>query len=125
MSRRLGLKRSRELPHLIGRKQERMNVELLVQSEERDCSMVLRINQETRIENPRNYSPRVMDELRTLLRQGVDGRPDQQRQNFYELEGDHGTFYIHISPISATVMLLAWWAHQPAGQLIASASQAL
>jgi hypothetical protein len=103
--------------------QERMNVELLVLSEESDSGMVLRMDEHARIENPRNYSPQVMEELWALLRKGVEGRPDRRRQDFYELEGDHGTFYIHISPVNATVMLLAWWTHRPVAQLITSTSQ--
>jgi hypothetical protein len=99
-----------------GQKTRRVNVELLVRSEESEGCMVLRIDKEGRIENPRDYSPRVVNELRTLLTQGIEGRPDRRREHFYELEGDQGTFYIHISPVSAKVILLAWWAHQPGTQ---------
>ena len=114
--------------HPMVRRRGKTNVGFLVGSEEGEGCMVLRIDKQRSIENPRDYSPRVVNGLRALLTQGVEGRPDRRREHFYEVEGDQGTFYIHISPLSAKVILLAWWAHQPGtrsdSRLVASSSEA-
>jgi hypothetical protein len=99
--------------HLMGRRRERATVELLARTEQGSDTIVLRISAQARIENPRDYSSKIVNELRALLIRGVEGRPDRRRENFYEIEGDSGTFYIHVSPVTANVMLLAWWAHHP------------
>ena len=74
--------------------------------------MVLHLHEKSRIENPREYPPRVVADLRTLLRQGVQARPDPRRGNFYEIESNQSTFFIHISPVSGNVTLLARWSRQ-------------
>ena len=70
--------------------------------------MVLRMRNRSRIDNPREYAPAVVDDLRNVLLTGGDARHDPQRQNFYELEGDRNSTY-YISPINGTVTLLAKW----------------
>lgn len=98
-----------------------MNANALEVSEERH-GMDLRMNEHARIENPREYSAELVNELGSLLRQGAEGHPDPRRANFYEIDGSQGIFYIYISPVNANVMLLAWWAHEPASRLVGSAS---
>jgi hypothetical protein len=65
------------------------------------------------IENPRKYGSGDVEHLRHLLAAGSPFRRDPQRENFYEVEGDRETYYIHISPISGNVVLLAKWLRQP------------
>jgi hypothetical protein len=70
------------------------------------------IQEEAKIENPRKYEPNAVEHLRHLLAAGSPFRRDPQRENFYEVEGDSETYYIHISPISGNVVLLAKWLRQ-------------
>jgi hypothetical protein len=71
--------------------------------------MVLRMNGETRIEDPRKYGSETVNDLRNLLIAGGPAQPDPHRENFYELENGGHTFYIHISPINDDVVLVAKW----------------
>jgi hypothetical protein len=40
---------------------------------------------------------------------GVSARPDPRRQNFYDVEHADRAFFIHVSPLTGKVMLLAVW----------------
>jgi hypothetical protein len=71
--------------------------------------MVLQMNEQSKIEDPRNYGPEVVNDLRNLLTVGVSSRRDPRRENFYEVESGENTFYIHISPVNGDVMLLGKW----------------
>jgi hypothetical protein len=71
--------------------------------------MLLQMNEQTRIEDPRQYGANVVNDLRNLLTSGGCAQPDPRRENFYELENGGHTFYIHVSPINGDVMLLAKW----------------
>jgi hypothetical protein len=75
--------------------------------------MVLRMNEQARIEDPRNYGDEVVTELHNLLTAGGPAQADPRRENFYDLEGDDHTFYIHVSPINGDVVLLAKWLSTP------------
>jgi hypothetical protein len=75
--------------------------------------MVLPMNEHSRIEDPRNYGPEVVNELRNLLIVGGSAQRDPRRENFYVLENGENSFYIHISPVSGDVMLLARWLSSP------------
>jgi hypothetical protein len=83
--------------------------------------MILRLSTETRIDNPRNYAPSVVNDLVSLLAAGGGAQPDPRRENFYELDGENETYYIHISPISGNVVLLAKWLRQPRENCVAVA----
>jgi hypothetical protein len=37
---------------------------------------------------------------------------DPRRKNFYNLAGEKNTYYIHVSPVSGNVILLAKWSRQ-------------
>ncbi|HWX38142.1 MAG TPA: hypothetical protein VNY09_02810 [Candidatus Sulfotelmatobacter sp.] len=65
------------------------------------------------IENPRKYETNVVEHLRHLLHAGTRVHRDPQRANFYELDGDEEAYYIHISPVTGNVVLLAKWSRQP------------
>ena len=71
--------------------------------------MLLQINEQTRIEDPRQYGSNVVNDLRNLLTAGGWAQRDPHRENFYELENGSHTFYIHVSPINGDVVLLAKW----------------
>ena len=62
------------------------------------------------IENPRNYPADQVEQLRKLLQAGTLARPDRGRSGVYEAENDAYVFYIHVSPVSRTVTLMAAWA---------------
>lgn len=76
---------------------------------ERTRGMLIQIKEGASIENPRNYEPHEVEQVRHLLRAGSPAQRDPRRENFYELEGKGETFYIHISPISGEIVLLAKW----------------
>lgn len=71
--------------------------------------MVLRLNQQPSIENLRNHPPEMVERLRELLAAGASARPDPHRKNFYEVEDGSRVFYVHISPVTGKVLLLAAW----------------
>ena len=75
--------------------------------------MLLRMSERARIENPRQYAGHAVEDLRLLLLAGGQAERDPRREHFYNLESDNSTYYIHISPITGNVMLLARWARQP------------
>jgi len=86
---------------------------------------MIQIKEGAGIENPREYEPGAVKELRQLLRKGSPARRDPQRENFYEVESNSETYYIHISPVTGNVVLLAKWLRQSqdcclsAGHLVA------
>jgi hypothetical protein len=75
--------------------------------------MVFQITEASRIENPRNYGAHTVEHLRGLLIAGTDAQRDPVREHFYELQADVDSYYIHISPITGNVVLLARWVRQP------------
>jgi hypothetical protein len=54
-----------------------------------------------------------VQELRELLAEGGEAEHDPNRENFYHVENDSTAYYIHVSPITGNVILLAKWARQP------------
>ena len=74
---------------------------------------MIQVNEGVRIENPREYEPGAVEHLRHLLEVGSPAQRDAHRENFYEIEGHGETYYIHLSPISGNVVLLAKWLRQP------------
>jgi hypothetical protein len=73
---------------------------------------MIQLKQGARIENPRGYELGAVDSLRHFLESGSPAQRDPQREGFYEIEGEKETYYIHISPVSGTVVLLAKWVRQ-------------
>jgi hypothetical protein len=71
--------------------------------------MLLRMNEQLRINNLRNYPTEIVDQLRELLTSGVAACPDPHRENFYDVGNADRIFFIYTSPISDRVMLLATW----------------
>jgi hypothetical protein len=75
--------------------------------------MLLQMREGSRVENPREYSGRAVQELRDLLVAGGHAQQDSRRENFYLLEDNQNTYYIHVSPITGNIILLAKWLRQP------------
>jgi hypothetical protein len=73
---------------------------------------MIQVKEGVRIENPRNYEPCTIESLRSVLAAGNEAQRDPQRANFYEVDGDGETYYVHISPVSGNVVLLARWLRQ-------------
>ncbi len=86
---------------------------------------MIQIKEETKIENPRRYETWEVEHLELLLKAGTPIHRDPRRKNFYEVEGEAVTFYVHVSPVSGNVVLLAKWVRQPqecyanSGELVA------
>lgn len=74
--------------------------------------MVVLVKQGARIENPREYERGAVEHLRHLLEIGSPAQRDPRRQNFYDIDGNSETYYVHISPITGHVVLLAKWLRQ-------------
>ena len=73
---------------------------------------MFQIKEGARIENPREYESAAVENLRLLLEGGSLVQRDPQRENFYEIEGNGETYFIHVSPVTGNVMLLAKWLRQ-------------
>jgi hypothetical protein len=71
--------------------------------------MVLRVDNQPEIQDLRNHSAETVDRLRHLLASGAPAVPDPHRKDFFEVQNGSRVFYIHISPVSGKVMLLATW----------------
>ena len=71
--------------------------------------MRLRLCGDRNIDNMRGYAPEIVSELRTLLATGAKATPDPHRPGFFDLHNGDRVFFIHVSPVSGTVMLLASW----------------
>jgi hypothetical protein len=74
--------------------------------------IMIQIKEGVRIENPREYELGAVESLRLLLEMGSPTQSDPRRENFYEVEGNSETYYIHVSPVSGNVVLLAKWLRQ-------------
>ena len=71
---------------------------------------------EVKVENLRNYSGEVVDKLRGLLLGGAEADMDPQRRGFYDVYNGTRVFFIHVSPVSGNVMLLASWLRECAAE---------
>lgn len=75
--------------------------------------MVMKLENELLIEDPRNHSIECVETLRRLLAGGARVEADPKRSDFYEVESGSDVYYIHISPVSGKILLLATWAKEP------------
>lgn len=83
--------------------------------------MVMRWAQQLDIEDLRNHSDEALLTLRKLLAGGAKVHPDPKRPNFYEVESGSVTYYVHVSPATGKILLLATW---PSGGTLNGAPQA-
>ncbi len=75
----------------------------------------MHLSHEQEIEDPRNHSRETIETLRALLASGARVLADPKRPNFYELEHGSEVFYIHLSPVSGNILLLATWSNDVVG----------
>ncbi len=73
--------------------------------------MLLRLKEDPRIDNLRNYPADLVEKLRALLVAGAQASPDPRRKQFYDVANGSRVFYIHLSP-TGNVWLLATWVKQ-------------
>jgi hypothetical protein len=71
--------------------------------------MVLRLDQNTAIEDLRHHPAEVIEKLRALLASGAVAHEDPHRESFYEVESSDRVYYICVSPITGKVLLLGTW----------------
>jgi hypothetical protein len=71
--------------------------------------MVMRLEHEVNIENPRHHTQECVDTLRRLLAGGARVECDPKRPDFYEVESGSDVYYIHVSPVTGNILLLAAW----------------
>jgi len=64
---------------------------------------------EMQIEDPRNHSEATVLALRDILSGGATIIPDPKRRGFFEVQSDALVYYIHVSPVSGNILLLATW----------------
>ena len=64
---------------------------------------------EVRIEDVRNHPEETVLALRDILSGGATIIPDPKRRGFYEVQSDALVYYIHVSPVSGNILLLATW----------------
>ena len=71
--------------------------------------MGMLLEREIEIEDLRHHPRKAVDVLRDSLLAGAELTPDPKRAGFYELHHDSTVYYIHVSPITGKIMLLATW----------------
>lgn len=71
--------------------------------------MVMKLEHELMIEDPKHNSPERIETLRQLLAGGARVEEDPKRSDFFEVESGSEIYYIHISPITGKILLLATW----------------
>jgi len=86
--------------------------------------MLIRLNHKPAIDNIHKYPQSIVDRLSTLLTDGAVADADPRRKGFYDVTDGDRTFFIHISPVSGKVFLLASWRVEPALPLVARAASA-
>jgi hypothetical protein len=70
---------------------------------------LLHSNENLRIEDPLNHAGEALERLRVLLLDGAAVREDPHRESFYEVHDESVVYYIHMSPATGVVYLLAAW----------------
>ncbi len=84
--------------------------------------MVMRFKDELTIEDLGNHPQESVTLLRQLLAGGARVRPDPKRPNFYEVGHGSDVYYIHISPVTGHILLLATWTNDDRGVAAVSTS---
>jgi hypothetical protein len=72
------------------------------------------------IQDPRHHPAEVLQGLRHALASGAPAIPEARRPGFFEIYADDHVFYIHLSPVSRRITLLARWACEPELEPVAS-----
>jgi hypothetical protein len=64
------------------------------------------------IEDVGNHPARTVADLHCLLASGTSKTADPKRRGFYEIESDSTVYYIHVSPVTGKILLLATWQNE-------------
>ena len=86
--------------------------------------MLIRLNSKPVIDNIHNYPRSIVERLAMLLTDGAIAEADAHRKGFYDVADGDRVFFIHISPISGKVFLLASWRVEQVAPLVACAASA-
>jgi hypothetical protein len=78
--------------------------------------MVTTTMHQTRIVDLGSHSQQTIDRLRQLLAGEGTVRPDQRRPGFFDVESGSETFFIHVSPVTGNILLLAAWKNYGASE---------
>jgi hypothetical protein len=74
--------------------------------------MVANLSGNRQIEDLGNHPTETVAALRGLLAGRANTIPDPKRKGFYEIESDSAVYYIHVSPVTGKVLLLATWQNE-------------
>jgi hypothetical protein len=81
----------------------------------------LKLTTESKIEDPRGHSLETLRRLREAIASGAPATPDARRADFFEIQSDDQVFYIHVSPVTRKITLLATWSYEPELEVASSA----
>jgi hypothetical protein len=98
---------------------------VVVRERRKEVAVLLRLKERPIIENRRNYPGNLAERLADLLVHGAVAEPDSRRNAFYDVTDGDRVFFIHISPVSGKVLLLATWHAEslPAAAMHASSAR--
>jgi hypothetical protein len=74
--------------------------------------MVANLRGNIQIEDVGNHPKKAVADLHCLLVQGASTVADPKRNGFYEVESDSTVYYIHVSPVTGKILLLATWQNE-------------
>jgi hypothetical protein len=74
--------------------------------------MVANLRGNIQIEDLGNHPTQAVADLQCLLAQGASTVADPKRNGFYEVESDSTVYYIHVSPVTGRILLLATWQNE-------------
>jgi hypothetical protein len=77
--------------------------------------MVTRAMEQMKIVDLGSHSQESIEHLRHLLAGGATVLPDPHRPGFFDVESTSGTYFVHVSPVTGNILLLAVWQNYPAG----------
>jgi hypothetical protein len=86
--------------------------------------MLIRLNHRAAIDNIHHYPENLVERLASALTEGAVAEADVHRKGFYDVRDGDRVFFIHISPVSGKVFLLATWRVQSELPLVARAASA-
>lgn len=72
------------------------------------------------IQDPRQHPAEVLESMRQALASGAPAIPEARRPGFFEIYADDHVFYVHLSPLSRRITLLARWSCEPELEPVAS-----
>jgi hypothetical protein len=78
------------------------------------------MNGTAQIEDLGNHTAQTIVALRSLLASGASATADPKRSGFYEVESDSVIYYIHVSPVTGKILLLATWQNEAISAVAAS-----